>query len=121
MGNIPVVQFETFQKIILNIVADPGTPLSTDGASTSGYQTPNIKRGPGRPRLKPGPGNQGYRGVSRPRKHVGPLVVPLGQSPAATPLVCSPAMSPSQSPALIMSFKHETDDDDDDESEYVEL
>ncbi|XP_044741510.1 chromatin-remodeling ATPase INO80 [Chrysoperla carnea] len=37
-----------------------------------------IRRGPGRPRLKPvGPGNQGTRGVVRPRKPVRPLPVPL--------------------------------------------
>lgn len=67
-------------------------------------QLPQVKRGPGRPRLKPnGPSHQGYRShtrsVPRPRKPVGPLVVPLGQSPAATPMVRSPALSPSQSPA----------------------
>ncbi|XP_053689861.1 chromatin-remodeling ATPase INO80 [Sabethes cyaneus] len=67
-------------------------------------QLPQVKRGPGRPRLKlNGPGHQGYRShtrvVQRIRKPVGPLVVPLGQSPAATPIVQSPALSPSQSPA----------------------
>lgn len=40
--------------------------------------TPPIRRGPGRPRLKPvGPGNQGTRGTSRPRKAARPLPVPL--------------------------------------------
>lgn len=62
---------------------------------------PVVKRGPGRPRLKPsGPANQGYRGPPRPRKPIGPLVVPLGQSPAPTPTNArSPAMSPAPSPA----------------------
>ncbi|XP_021709328.1 putative DNA helicase Ino80 [Aedes aegypti] len=81
---------------------------SSDIPSTSDapviQQLPQVKRGPGRPRLKPnGPSHQGYRShtrsVPRPRKPVGPLVVPLGQSPAATPMVRSPALSPSQSPA----------------------
>ncbi|XP_055630056.1 chromatin-remodeling ATPase INO80 [Toxorhynchites rutilus septentrionalis] len=66
-------------------------------------QLPQIKRGPGRPRLKPnGPGHQGYRNharnVSRPKKSVGPLVVPLGHSPASTPMTRSPVPSPTQSP-----------------------
>lgn len=60
---------------------------------TSEMHTP--KRGPGRPRLKTsaGPVNQGYRGIPgpKPRKPAGPLVVPLGQSPAATPLTRSPS------------------------------
>lgn len=74
-----------------------------------------VKRGPGRPRLKPGgpPSNHsirgtgGFRGISRPRKPMGPLVVPLGQhcSPAVTPVNNrSPAMSPEASP--IQSDKH---------------
>lgn len=61
---------------------------------------PPVKRGPGRPRLKPGgPPNTGTRGTPRPRKPIGPLVVPLGQSPAATPVNRSPAASPAPSPA----------------------
>lgn len=59
-----------------------------------------MKRGPGRPRLKTGgPTHQGTRGAPRTRKPIGPLVVPLGQSPAATPLNRSPAISPAPSPA----------------------
>lgn len=59
-----------------------------------------VRRGPGRPRLKPsGPANQGNRVTHKYRKPIGPLVVPLGSSPAATPLVRSPAMSPVPSPS----------------------
>lgn len=59
-----------------------------------------VKRGPGRPRIKTGgPVNQGARGTPRTRKPIGPLVVPLGSSPAATPINRSPAMSPAPSPA----------------------
>lgn len=59
---------------------------------------PPTKRGPGRPRLKPnGPGNQGHRAPIRIRKPIGPLVVPLGSSPAPTPPGRSPAMSPAPS------------------------
>lgn len=58
-----------------------------------------VRRGPGRPRLKPsGPANQGHR-VTKYRKPIGPLVVPLGSSPAPTPTVRSPAMSPVPSPS----------------------
>lgn len=59
-----------------------------------------VKRGPGRPRLKTGgPINQGLRGSPRTRKPMGPLVVPLGSSPATTPINRSPAISPAPSPA----------------------
>ncbi|XP_058466733.1 chromatin-remodeling ATPase INO80 [Malaya genurostris] len=65
---------------------------------------PQVKRGPGRPRLKfSGPNNQGYRGhnrlVPRPRKSIGPLVVPLGQSPATTPVLQRLVLSSSQRPS----------------------
>lgn len=78
-----------------------------------------IRRGPGRPRLKPtGPGNQGFRIVSRPKKSVGPLVVPLGTSPMQTPTMGrSPAMSPAPSSASsshersVNYHQHTTDDD----------
>lgn len=40
--------------------------------------SPPIRRGPGRPRLKPsGPANTGSRGTYRPRKPARPLPVPL--------------------------------------------
>ncbi|XP_065355033.1 chromatin-remodeling ATPase INO80 [Calliphora vicina] len=88
---------------------DPNlTPTSTEPALTNtgeGIFSPTavptpVKRGPGRPRLKTGgPVNQGVRGAPRTRKPIGPLVVPLGSSPAATPINRSPAMSPAPSPA----------------------
>ncbi|XP_028128884.1 chromatin-remodeling ATPase INO80 [Diabrotica virgifera virgifera] len=47
-------------------------------ASSSTAQTPSMRRGPGRPRLKPGgPSNAGSRGTYRPRKPSRPLPVPL--------------------------------------------
>lgn len=50
--------------------------LSTSVGSYSG--SPPIRRGPGRPRLKPsGPANAGSRGTYRPRKPARPLPVPL--------------------------------------------
>lgn len=56
-----------------------------------------VRRGPGRPRLKPnGPSNQGNRPIPKYRKPVTPLVVPLGSSPAPTPTLRSPAMSPER-------------------------
>lgn len=56
-----------------------------------------VRRGPGRPRLKPnGPSNQGNRYIPKPRKPMAPLVVPLGSSPAQTPTVRSPAMTPER-------------------------
>lgn len=48
--------------------------------SSSGGQpsNPAVRRGPGRPRLKPtGPPNAGSRGTYRPRKPAKPLPVPL--------------------------------------------
>jgi DNA helicase INO80 len=62
------------------------TPISSNflnvplGMTTSSGQTPNpaVRRGPGRPRLKPtGPPNTGTRGTYRPRKPARPLPVPL--------------------------------------------
>lgn len=72
---------------------------SQDIGATQAYESPmnpnvnRVKRGPGRPRLKPnGPSNQ-YSNRPIPkyqRKPMAPLVVPLGSSPT----VRSPAMSP---------------------------
>lgn len=59
--------------------------------------TVKIRRGPGRPRLKPnGPSNQGNRHIPKQRRPMAPLVVPLGSSPAPTPTIRSPAMSPER-------------------------
>ncbi|XP_072402689.1 chromatin-remodeling ATPase INO80 isoform X2 [Diabrotica undecimpunctata] len=53
------------------------SPISSQGSS-SAAQTPSVRRGPGRPRLKPGgPSNAGSRGTYRPRKPSRPLPVPL--------------------------------------------
>nr|CAD7406191.1 unnamed protein product [Timema cristinae] len=56
-------------------------PLPTE---TSAPRPPGlpVKRGPGRPRLRPvgGPAHQGARGPSRPRKAPRPLPVPLRSS-----------------------------------------
>lgn len=80
------------------------TPLTNLGAAetsfTSTVPTP-VKRGPGRPRLKTaGPTYQGTRGAPRTRKPIGPLVVPLGHSPGATPMTRSPAVSRAPSPSF---------------------
>ncbi|XP_059218024.1 LOW QUALITY PROTEIN: chromatin-remodeling ATPase INO80 [Stomoxys calcitrans] len=75
-----------------------------DGLFTPTAVPTPVKRGPGRPRIKTGgPVNQGARGAPRTRKPIGPLVVPLGSSPAATPINRSPAMSPAPSPAMSMT------------------
>lgn len=75
--------------------------LETSCESSPTVNVSTIRRGPGRPRLKPnGPANQGYRPVQKyQRRPIGPLVVPLGSSPAATPTIRSPAMSPVPSPS----------------------
>lgn len=66
-----------------------------DSAANSNVN--RVRRGPGRPRLKPnGPSNQGNRHIHKYRKPIAPLVVPLGSSPAPTPTVRSPAMSPER-------------------------
>ncbi|XP_011184935.1 chromatin-remodeling ATPase INO80 isoform X1 [Zeugodacus cucurbitae] len=95
-------------------VTTPGTPGGEDAAHstsltnlgagetsfTSTVPTP-VKRGPGRPRLKTaGPTYQGTRGTPRTRKPIGPLVVPLGHSPGATPMTRSPAVSRAPSPSF---------------------
>lgn len=83
----------------------PALSTSLDSSETGYDPLPNInvnriRRGPGRPRLKPnGPSNQGQRPVQKYRKPIGPLVVPLGSSPAPTPPGRSPAMSPVPSPS----------------------
>lgn len=72
--------------------------------SDQSYESPinpnvnKVRRGPGRPRLKPnGPSNQGNRPIPKYRKPMTPLVVPLGSSPAPTPTVGrSPATSPER-------------------------
>ncbi|XP_059621349.1 chromatin-remodeling ATPase INO80 [Phlebotomus argentipes] len=83
--------------------ADTNAGQATSGGDLSAQPPavpPIVRRGPGRPRLKiAGPRNQGYRGKPRPRKPMGPLVVPLGQSPGPTPPGRSPALSPAPSPA----------------------
>lgn len=74
-----------------------------DSSTDASVAPPEVKirRGPGRPRLKPsGPANQGNRVTHKYRKPIGPLVVPLGSSPAPTPTPGrSPAMSPVPSPS----------------------
>ncbi|XP_070143243.1 chromatin-remodeling ATPase INO80 isoform X2 [Drosophila kikkawai] len=58
------------------------------------------KRGPGRPRSKTStPISRGIRGAPRTRRPVGPLLVPLGRSPEATPPSSSPATSRAASPS----------------------
>ncbi|KAH8292007.1 hypothetical protein KR054_003340 [Drosophila jambulina] len=65
-------------------------------------QSPGMssKRGPGRPRSKTStPVSRGIRGAPRARRPVGPLLVPLGRSPEATPPSSSPATSRAPSPS----------------------
>ncbi|KAH8344440.1 hypothetical protein KR084_011817 [Drosophila pseudotakahashii] len=80
-----------------------GVPLSEEdyGSSPSG-QSPGMsgKRGPGRPRSKTAtPISRGTRGAPRARRPIGPLLVPLGRSPDATPPSNSPATSRAPSPS----------------------
>uniref|UniRef100_A0A182QXK5 Chromatin-remodeling ATPase INO80 n=1 Tax=Anopheles farauti TaxID=69004 RepID=A0A182QXK5_9DIPT len=66
-------------------VLSPAIPLAAPASTTM----PQVRRGPGRPRLKTnGPSNQGTRSshvrqTIRIRKPIGPLVVPLGGQSAA--------------------------------------
>ncbi|XP_067614395.1 chromatin-remodeling ATPase INO80 [Eurosta solidaginis] len=77
------------------------TNISTECTFTPTIPTTPMKRGPGRPRLKTaGPTFQGIRGAPRTRKPIGPLVVPLGHSPGATPMTRSPAVSRAPSPSF---------------------
>lgn len=53
-------------------------PLTSSSTTNHIPTTPTVRRGPGRPRLKPGgPSNAGSRGTYRPRKPARPLPVPL--------------------------------------------
>lgn len=93
------------RDVIVDIVKQVASSQET---TESPYDSPvnptvnKVRRGPGRPRLKPnGPSNQGnrpinHRPVQKYRKSIAPLVVPLGSSPAPTPTVRSPAMSPER-------------------------
>jgi hypothetical protein len=69
---------------LLFLAGDPCQPA--DPSATPGHPQPiPVKRGPGRPRLRPvGPGHQGTRGPPRPRKAPKPLPVPL-RSGSGTP------------------------------------
>lgn len=72
----------------------------SDGSSNnSSPVTPGVRRGPGRPRLKPGgPSNAGSRGSYRPRKPARPLPVPLPSDGAnATPSSSMGNSNPSYS------------------------
>lgn len=82
------VVFKNSNPFYFTVEPTPSTSTSASTSASAASSTSSshplsipVKRGPGRPRLKPtGPTNQGYRGTPRPRKPVGPLVVPLGQS-----------------------------------------
>lgn len=53
-------------------------PLNSTSTTPPGPPQTTVRRGPGRPRLKPGgPSNAGSRGTYRPRKPARPLPVPL--------------------------------------------
>lgn len=61
-------------SLTTNYLNGPQAVPSSSGSSSSAM----IRRGPGRPRLKPtGPPNTGSRGTYRPRKPAKPLPVPL--------------------------------------------
>ncbi|XP_060645595.1 chromatin-remodeling ATPase INO80 [Drosophila nasuta] len=69
------------------------SPMGTPSASL-------VKRGPGRPRSKTStPVSRGTRGAPRARRPMGPLLVPIGRSPDATPPANSPATSRAPSPS----------------------
>lgn len=105
---------DTAPPAALSVSLDSGI-VTTENASYETVATENlninrVRRGPGRPRLKPnGPANQGNRAPYKyHRKPIGPLVVPLGSSPASTPL-------PSPSPSLHergLGFRQQTSAND---------
>jgi DNA helicase INO80 len=83
----------------LLLTGDPCQP-SEPGATLGHSQPIPVKRGPGRPRLRPvGPGHQGTRGPPRPRKAPKPLPVPLRSgcgTPSSAPTVPSAAAAVEQ-------------------------
>ncbi|PSN47095.1 hypothetical protein C0J52_19309, partial [Blattella germanica] len=74
-------------------LGDPCQPIEPKPSSGHPQLIP-VKRGPGRPRLRPvGPGHQGTRGPPRPRKAPKPLPVPL-RSGSGMPSTVSTSASP---------------------------
>ncbi|KAJ9576388.1 hypothetical protein L9F63_006744, partial [Diploptera punctata] len=96
------LDFRVMSKESNNNIGDPCEP--NEPIATSGHpQSIPVKRGPGRPRLRPvGPGHQGSRGPPRPRKAPKPLPVPL-RSGSGTPsaLQTSPSVSASSTPVPV--------------------
>lgn len=87
---------------IYKFVSLPDTPATFTGLTTPMGTPPAslVKRGPGRPRSKTAtPISRGTRGTPRTRRPIGPLLVPLGRSPNATPPGSSPATSRAPSPS----------------------
>uniref|UniRef100_A0A182IV63 Chromatin-remodeling ATPase INO80 n=1 Tax=Anopheles atroparvus TaxID=41427 RepID=A0A182IV63_ANOAO len=91
------------QQPTADAASSPSTssvPTKSLSAANSGTQ-PQIRRGPGRPRLKTnGPSNQGTRGshvrqTIRIRKPIGPLVVPLGGQSSSSAGTGSNRLAPS--------------------------
>ncbi|TDG47600.1 hypothetical protein AWZ03_006039 [Drosophila navojoa] len=78
---------------------DVNRNLSATPGAMGTPATAVVKRGPGRPRSKTAtPVSRGTRGAPRARRPMGPLLVPLGRSPDATPPGSSPATSRAPSP-----------------------
>ncbi|KAH8277069.1 hypothetical protein KR026_004774 [Drosophila bipectinata] len=83
-------------------VSGGGENAGEEGYPAPAGQSPGMaaKRGPGRPRSKTAtPISRGTRGAPRARRPMGPLLVPLGRSPDATPPGSSPATSRAPSPS----------------------
>ncbi|XP_053674101.1 chromatin-remodeling ATPase INO80 [Anopheles nili] len=85
LGTQQQLSTEAGNNASVSSMTSPATPLAAPVNTT-----PQVRRGPGRPRLKTnGPSNQGIRGAHvrqtiRIRKPIGPLVVPLGGQSATT-------------------------------------
>lgn len=101
---------DTAPPVAMSLSADSGIAVTESPSYETVASANVVRRGPGRPRLKPnGPANQGNRAPYKyHRKPIGPLVVPLGSSPASTPL-------PSPSPSLHergLGFRQQTSAND---------
>ncbi|CAH0562051.1 unnamed protein product [Brassicogethes aeneus] len=95
-----------------SISSTQSSPSSSfvDGMSSAGHGgSPSVRRGPGRPRLKPGgPPNAGSRGTYRPRKPARPLPVPLPSDGSNVNVTSSGNAHPSYS-SYLYDFPDQSD------------
>ncbi|XP_030374870.1 chromatin-remodeling ATPase INO80 [Scaptodrosophila lebanonensis] len=102
-GTSPLPQSEVEGATQMPANEEDVTAVLLAQPSVTALTSSAVKRGPGRPRSKTAmPVSRGTRGAPRARRPMGPLLVPIGCSPDATPPGSSPATSRAPSPATLM-------------------